>query len=103
MKYKNFTPHSIVLNSGEVFASEGLARVSASFSEFDENGVCSQVFGAVTGLPETEEGVLLIVSAMVLSAAQAQGRVDVVAPATGHPACIRNEQGHIVSVPGFVR
>ena len=103
MIFKNFTPHPICLNSGAVFAPEGLARVSASFSDFDENGVCQQVFGEVTGLPAPEEGVLLIVSAMVLSAAQSQGREDVVAPATGHPACIRNEQGHIVSVPGFVR
>ena len=103
MTFRNFTPHNIVLNSGEVFAPEGLARVQASFSSFDENGVCSQVFGEVTGLPAPEEGVLLIVSAMVLSAAQAQGRRDVVAPATGHPLCVRNEAGHIVSVPGFVR
>ena len=103
MTFRNFTPHSIVLNDGTVFASEGLARVSASFSEFDENGVCTQVFGEVTGLPTPEDGVLLIVSAMVLSAAQSQGRTDVVAPATGHPLCVRNEAGHIVSVPGFVR
>lgn len=103
MIFKNFTPHAIALNSGEVFAPEGLARVAASFSDFNENGVCQQVFGEVTGLPAPEEGVLLIVSAMVLSAAQSQGREDVVAPATGHPACVRNEQGHIVSVPGFVR
>lgn len=103
MIFRNFTPHSIVLNDGTIYSSEGLARVQASFSEFDENGVCQQVFGEVTGLPSPEEGVLLIVSAMVLSAAQTQGRVDVVAPATGHPACVRNEQGHIVSVPGFVR
>lgn len=103
MIFRNFTPHAINLNSGVVFAPEGLARVQASFSEFDENGVCQQIFGEVTGLPAPEEGVLLIVSAMVLSAAQAQGRTDVVAPATGHPACVRNEAGHIVSVPGFVR
>ena len=103
MTFRNFTPHSIVLNDGTIYASEGLARVSASFGAFDENGVCSQIFGEVTGLPAPEEGVLLIVSAMVLAAAQSQGRQDVVAPATGHPECVRNEQGHIVSVPGFVR
>ena len=103
MLYRNFTPHSIVLNDGTVYASEGLVRVQASFSEFDENGVCAQVFGAVTGLPAPEEGVLLIVSAIVLAAAASQGRTDVVAPATGHPLCLRNEAGHIVSVPGFVR
>ena len=103
MLFRNFTPHSIVLNDGTIYESEGLARVQASFSSFDENGVCTQVFGEVTGLPAPEEGVLLIVSAMVLAAAQSRGRVDVVAPATGHPECVRNEQGHIVSVPGFVR
>ena len=31
-----------------------------------------------------------------------KSRTDVVAPATGHPDCIRKD-GFIVSVPGFVR
>jgi hypothetical protein len=30
-------------------------------------------------------------------------RDDVVAPATGHPDTMRNDKGHIISVPGFVR
>ena len=30
------------------------------------------------------------------------GRNDLLAPATGHPETVRNEQGQIVSVPGFV-
>ena len=99
-KFRNFTPHAIVLNSGEVFESEGIARVSASFTQFDENKVCSQKFGEVEGLPEKEEGVLIIVSSLVM---QASYRDDLVAPATGHPECVRNEKGQIVSVPGFVR
>jgi hypothetical protein len=41
------------------------------------------------------------VSAVVL-AAVGQSRPDVVAPATGHPQCVR-ENGLIQSVPGFVR
>jgi hypothetical protein len=98
MKLRNFTPHTIELNSGEIFASEGLARVSATFTTPIE-GVCEQVFGEVTGLPEPQVGVLLIVSAMVLSASN---RSDLVAPATGHPDCIR-ENGFIKSVPCFVR
>jgi hypothetical protein len=98
MKLRNFTPHTIMLNSGEIFASEGLARVSATFTTPIE-GVCEQVFGEVTGLPEPQVGVLLIVSAMVLSASN---RSDLVAPATGHPDCIR-ENGFIKSVPCFVR
>lgn len=101
--FRNFTPHPIVLNDGTVYQPEGLARVSATFTEFDSNGISTQVFGQVSGLPEQVDGVWIIVSALVLTAAQAQGRTDVVAPATGHPQCVRNTQGHIVSVPGFVR
>ena len=99
MKHLNYTPHTIVLNSGVSYPSVGVARVSASFSNFDSNLVCQQVFGAVEGLPEQQDGTLLIVSAMVLSASD---RDDLVAPATGHPDTIRNDKGHIVSVPGFV-
>ncbi|WP_314959378.1 hypothetical protein [Prevotella pallens] len=101
--FRNLTPHPIALNDGRTFASEGLARVSATFTSFDENGVCSQQFGEVTGLPEPTNGLLYIVSALVLTAAKAQGRTDCVAPATGHPDCVRDEKGFIKSVPGFVR
>ena len=101
--FKNYTPHAITLNDGSTFASEGLARVSATFSSFDENGVCNQQFGDITGLPEPTDGVLYIVSALVLIAVKLQGRTDCVAPATGHPDCVRNDKGFIVSVPGFVR
>lgn len=101
--FRNFTPHVIVLNDGREFVSEGLARVSATFSSFDEDGVCSQQFGEVTGLPEPADNTMYIVSALVLTATKQAGRTDCVAPATGHPDCIRNEKGFIVSVPGFVR
>ena len=101
VEFKNFTHHTISLNDGREFASEEVARVAASFSSFDENGICRQEFGEVTGLPQPQEGVVFIVSALVLSAAKAAGRSDVVAPATGHPDCVR-ENGFIKSVPGFV-
>ena len=99
MEFKNYTPHTIVLNDGRAFESCGVARVANSFTEFDADGVCSVVYGEVSGLPEPQEGVLLIVSAMVLAASK---RTDLVAPATGHQDCIR-ENGFIKSVPGFVR
>lgn len=102
MKFKNFTPHAIMLNDGRAFESEGIARVASSFTDFDANGVCNQMFGDLVGLPSPQNGVLYIVSAIVLTAAKAQGRNDCVAPATGHPLCKRNDAGHIVSVPGFV-
>jgi hypothetical protein len=102
MDYVNLTPHALRLNDGrELPASGQVARVQASFSEFD-NDVCRQVFGEVQNLPEPQPGVRYVVSAMVLSAL-AGSRDDVVAPATGHPDCQRNEQGHVMSVPGFVQ
>ena len=100
VKIRNFTPHIIVMNDGRGFLSEGIARVSASFTHPNELGICEQIFGDVQGLPEQQENTLLIVSAMVLSASN---RTDLVAPATGHPETIRNDKGHIVSVPCFVR
>ena len=100
MKYVNLTPHSIVLNDGRTFEPSGIiARVQATHSEFKDD-LCSQVFGAVDGLPDQQEDTRYIVSAMILSATN---RSDVVAPATGHPMTIRNEKGHIVSVPGFIQ
>ena len=100
MEYINATPHPVKLNSCEVFAkSEYCARVSTSFTTI-ENGECEVMYGEVEGLPSPQEGIKYIVSAMVLSASTL---TDLVAPATGHPETIRNEQGHIVSVPCFVR
>lgn len=102
VKFLNFTPHALALNSGEVIPPSGqIARVKASFTEFDENGICRQVFGDVEGLPAAENGTIIIVSALVLAALKGS-RNDVVAPATGHPQCVR-ENGMIKSVPGFVQ
>lgn len=96
----NVTPHAIVLNDGTTFPASGtVARVSARFSEIVD-GFCTQTFGDVVDLPQPQEGVYYIVSAMVFAATD---RADVVAPATGHPACIRNDKGQIVSVPCFLR
>lgn len=100
--FRNFTPHTITLNNGKAFDSEGCARVANSFTPFDGDGICTATFGDIEGLPAPTEGVFLIVSAIVLTAAKAAGRTDCVAPATGHPECVR-DKGFIVSVPGFVR
>ena len=102
MKYINLTPHQINLNDGRNFPASGqVARVNVGFSEVKDD-ICWQFFGAVDNLPAPQEGVRLIVSAMILSALRGS-RPDVVAPATGHPECVRNAQGHIVSVPCFVQ
>jgi hypothetical protein len=102
MKFINLTPHTINLNSGEVFPPSGqVARVTAGYTDFDAAGCCVATFGEVQGLPDPQEGVLFIVSGLVAGAVKGV-REDVVAPATGHPQAVR-EGGQIVSVPGFVR
>jgi len=106
----NLTPHIVKLNSGKEFPPSGMVtRVSAQFSRLTPQELLNEgiyiysvEYGEIEGLPEPEEGKLFIVSAMVLEAGRKIGRNDLVAPATGHPEAIRNEQGQIVSVPGFV-
>ena len=106
MKFVNLTPHSIKLNDGTEFPPSGtIARVAADLQEVGTiNGVklFRQTFGEVEGLPEQFPGIagqIYIVSAMVLAAVD---RGDCVAPATGHKDVVRNENGQIISVPGFV-
>jgi hypothetical protein len=100
MEYINLTPHTIVLNDGRAFTpSDKIARVTATYTPIVDD-VCSQQFGDITNLPDSIDGVTYIVSAMVLGAVN--GRTDVVAPATGHPKAVRNDKGHILSVPCFV-
>lgn len=101
MQFLNYTPHTVNLNDGREFKSVGVARVDVSFSKPDTNGIVSQVFGNVTGLPAPQPDTKYIVSLLVLQAAQDCN--DLVAPASGHPDTIRNDKGHIVSVPYFVR
>ena len=62
MTFLNFTPHTITLNDGTAYESVGVARVANTFSDFDECGVCSVEFGDIQGLPEPQEGTLLIVT-----------------------------------------
>ena len=94
--------HTITLNNGTEYHPSGkVARVANKFSNFC-CGISSVFYGEIENLPEPEEGTIYIVSAVVLAAAKNKGRTDVVAPATGHPDCIRKD-GFIVSVPGFVR
>ena len=76
-----------------------VARVQESYDSIIIEDCCSILVGEVEGIPPPSYGVRYIVSAMVLAASE---RMDLVAPATGHPLTVRNEKGHIVSVPCFV-
>tara|TARA_R110000772_G_scaffold64176_6_gene143508 strand:- start:1298 stop:1621 length:324 start_codon:yes stop_codon:yes gene_type:complete len=98
IKTTNLTPHDLVVNDHWIPASGEVARVTQGFSEIID-GVCQQTFGEIEGLPDPQEGVRFIVSGLVFAATD---RPDVFAPATGHPGVIRNQAGHIVSVPCLV-
>lgn len=128
MQIVNLTPHEITIialgrqaaqcpNTGlEIFEdvevstsypSGGVARVAVNRRAewplaLQGSGlrVTSQAFGAVEGLPAPTEGVIYVVSAMVLTAL-AGSRPDVFAPDTG-PDCIR-ENGQIMAVRGLVQ
>lgn len=97
--FVNLTPHDLVVGSEVYPASGNVARVSATHTPIVD-GFCRKQMGEVENLPPAQPGVFIIVSAMVFDATD---RADVVAPATGHPAVVRNEKGHIVSVPCFLK
>lgn len=103
-KVVNLTTHAVNLNDGTVYpttiAKDGKPpRVSQSWINVGDR-MFSTAYGEVEGLPQPTEGTLYIVPALILNALP--DRKDLVAPATNHPDTIRNELGHIVSVPGFV-
>ena len=103
MEFINLTPHAIVMNDGRVFEPSGtIPRVQQFMSDFDGNQIAIQSFGEVENMPAPKADTVYIVSAMVLSAL-GKDRQDCVAPATNHTETVRNEKGHIMSVPGFVR
>jgi len=102
----NYTPHTINVQTidGSVtsYKSDGIARVSTVCTPVgDIDGIPLQVtrLGEVCGLPPEEDGVFIIVSGMVLEAAD---RRDLVAPATGpDDQCIRDGGGRIVAITKF--
>ena len=104
MKFVNLTPHALTVEGlGTIPASGAIARVSVNSTDVGTiSGVRlrAQLKGDVTGLPVRVEGVVLIVSGMVLDALGGTRRSDVVAPDTG-PDAIR-ENGQIIAVRGFV-
>lgn len=105
MALVNLTPHTlnIVLPSGEVRTlppSGEVARVAETRTpagEIDGIPVDLVGFGEVTGLPAPQEGVTLVVSALVAGAVT--GRSDVVSP--GAP--VRNADGVIIGARGLTR
>lgn len=102
MIFINTTPHAVTLNDGRVFDANPIAVRNEQFHGEIINDICQSSFGDVVGLPEPQVGVTYIVSLPTLLMI-GNLRNDVVAPATNHPNTVRNEKGHTVSVPCFIR
>ncbi len=118
MRIRNLTSKTINVITEEkefVFPSEGCARVLATTNPFGEirtevesiNGipVVRTTYGEIEGLPEPEEGVVNIVSYVILNALKTKGdfRTDVVAPDTSPSGVARDEDGIVIGVKGFQR
>ena len=112
MQFINATSHNlnVITKEGELVEfppGDVLTRVAFSIEEEEntsEYRLFSQKFGKIEGLPAPVNGIMYIVNPIVLSAnaASENPRKDLVAPAIGHWEVKRNDQGNIVTVPGFV-
>jgi len=107
----NLTPHPIVVrtDNGDITfpASGQVARVTcrqelAGYVLLDGVQIPIQrtTFGQVEGLPEPQDGVVYIVSGLVMTAL-AGTRDDVVQPDTSPAGAIRDADGRIIAVRGF--
>lgn len=105
--YVNLTPHIVRLNDGRVFLPTGkVARVNIGYHvpawkhQHNVPVFVTDDGADIIDLPDPVEGTCYIVSLVVL---QFSHRADILAPATGHPKVIRDENGQIYSVPGLCR
>ena len=107
MKLKNLTPHNVVIVINDtkiVIPSDGIARVTETKTatpSIDVDGVVIETFvsafGEVENLPPQEDGVMVIVSAMVASAAK--DRNDLLVPGE----LVRDNDGNIIGCKSLRR
>lgn len=107
---KNYTPHAITV-AGVTYPPCGLvARIDDEYSEIVD-GTVTVKKGGLKFTKDGEdfhlcgydvEGTVNLVSAMVFEVMRYSTNGCWVAPATGHPEVVRNDKGHIVSVPAFL-
>jgi len=76
-----------------------VATIETPSEEIEGIPAVSQKMGDIEGLPNPEEGVFFLVSAMVFGASDRQ---DLLAPDTGK-TCIRDDQGRIQAVTRLIR
>lgn len=98
-RFLNLTPHAIAIVNGPTVPPSGqLARCASRSVPVGEHGgvpLSRVTFGAVEGLPEPEEGVLYLVSALVRAAVSS--RSDVASPGD----LVRDEKGAVLGCKGL--
>ena len=99
MRLVNLTPHPVTIASLTIPPSGIVARVNEHVTpvgsltvDGHEIPLVAKSFGEIVGLPEREDDVLYITSALVAQAAWAMGRTDVVHPGD----LVRDAEGRVV-------
>jgi|688.fasta_scaffold218190_2 hypothetical protein len=101
MNIINLTPHEIVVvgdGATKILPSGAVARVTTTrqkVAQIGEIPIYRSVTGAVTGLPESVDGTVYIVSAMVRLAVPS--RTDIVSPGE----LVRDASGQPIGCRGF--
>jgi len=93
MKIMNLTPHEITVGSRVIPASGQVARVKVSLApagKFDEVPLVRGSYGQIVDLPDQQDDILLIVSALVRTACP--DRHDLASPAD----LVRDQNGKII-------
>lgn len=101
MQFINMTPHPLNISGTHIPVGElPTPRLEVTREQLGELGGFSMVrstMGAPTGLPEEQEGVVLIVSALVAEHPSVAHRGDLAYPGEA----IRDENGRIVGAKGL--
>lgn len=109
-EYENYTPHAVTVfqEGGQVtFPSVGVCRVSEQQEIVGAHRNCQlrrTTYGEIVDLPAPRAGVRYIVSMLVaqVNARCTEPRSDLVYPDTGPRSVVRDEQGNIRGVSGFL-
>lgn len=104
MKFVNLTPHPITLVEGEqstLYPVDGpaprLAVEREALGKIGDISIVRSTMGEPAGLPEPQEGVIVIVSALVAEHPSVSTRTDLAYPGEA----IRADDGKIVGAKGL--
>ena len=104
IKFVNLTPHIVNLfidNNIIEFQSEGVCRLEVNEEKIDS--LFTKINrGEVYGLPEPKKNTMYIVSQIILSRMNGE-RKDLCSPNTSAESCVRDGDGKLIGVRGFIK